>query len=169
MNAALKEKIPAGYVLVPGGTYATYDPQPDQAGTTGQVTLAEKGSITAVIFPSEALARAVAYQVVGTYAGQPVTLASTDALTLTPTNTTPPDGKQDFSFKLSGNAVIVWRVDTAKIAGAVAGKTRDSAQVVLSGFPEVDKATLVLRPFWKSAFPADPANIEVTVEGQDSK
>jgi hypothetical protein len=50
----------------------------------------------------------------------------------------------------------------AKVAAAVAGKTRDSAQVALSGFPEVNKAVLVLRPFWATTFPQDPAKITVT-------
>lgn len=163
LATALKAKIPAGYITVPGSTLTTYTQQPDVPADGGKVTISEKGTVSAAIFPEDALAKAIAYKVVGTYAGQPVTLSGTDSLTLAVATGTPPDGQNDFTFTLGGTTTIVWKVDAGKIAGAVAGKTRDSAQVVLSGFPEVDKATLVLRPFWTSTFPADPAHITVTV------
>jgi hypothetical protein len=75
----------------------------------------------------------------------------------------PASGDQSFDFTLNGSATILWQVDASKIAGAVAGKTRDSAQQILSGFPEVSRAVLVLRPFWANTFPQDPSHIQVTV------
>lgn len=159
----LSAKVPAGYILVPGATFTSYEPQGDAAGASGTVTLSEKGTVTAVIFPADALARAIAFKSVGTYGGQPVTVKSVEGLALKPAQPTlAPDAAQ-FDFNLSGTATVVWQVDTAKIAGAVAGKTRDSAKIALNSFPEVDKATLLLRPFWASHFPTDPAKIKVVV------
>src|SRR5581483_4002094 len=104
------------------------------------------------------------YKVVGTYSGQDVMLGDVSGLKLTPAvPSAPVNGEQTFGFNLAGTAKITWKVDPAKIAGAVAGKTRDSAKVALSGFPEVNNAVLVLRPFWESTFPQDPAKITVTV------
>jgi hypothetical protein len=54
-------------------------------------------------------------------------------------------------------------VDPTRVAGAVAGKSRAAAKSVLTGFPEVSHATLTLRPFWRGAFPTDPAQITVVV------
>jgi len=52
----------------------------------------------------------------------------------------------------------------------VAGKTRNSAETVLSSFPEIERATLILRPFWSTSFPDDPAKVTVTVaDGQASE
>ncbi|MDB5264617.1 MAG: hypothetical protein JWN64_188 [Parcubacteria group bacterium] len=164
LETAVKEKVPAGYVLVPGSTFATYEPQPDIAGATGTVEVRVKGSITAVVFPAEALAKSVAYKTVGSYSGQPVVLARVDQLKLTPTVNTSPAGQPEFAFSLSGNTTVVWKVEGTKIAAAVAGKTRNSAEVALTGFPEVDRARLVLRPFWKGSFPANPEKITVEVE-----
>jgi hypothetical protein len=165
LEKELAAKIPAGYVRVPGASFTTFTPQSDAAGASGTVTLGEQGTITAVIFPIDALARAIAFKSVGTYGGQPVTLNGVQNLTLKPTlASVAPDAAQ-FDFNLTGNTTVVWQVDPMKIAGAVAGKTRDSANVALQSFPEVDKATLVLRPFWASKFPGDPAKIKVTVAG----
>jgi hypothetical protein len=116
------------------------------------------------VFPEAALGKAIAYKVIGTYSGQALTLPDESGLKLTPAiNIAPTSSDTTFAFNLSGTAKIVWKVDATKIAGAVAGKTRESAQVALSGFPEVDKAVLVLRPFWATAFPQDPAKITIKV------
>lgn len=168
IEEALLAKVPEGYVLLPGSSRVVYESQPDQAAATGNVEISERASATAVVFPSQALARAIAYQVVGEYSGQTVSLGDYSGLTLTPVADMPASGAQEFAFSLAGNTTIVWEVDTAKIAGAVAGKTRESARVLVSGFPEVDQAVLVLRPFWTGSFPQDPAKITVTVKGQAS-
>ncbi len=163
LQADLAAKMPAGYVLVPGDSFTTYDPQPDAAGASNTVTLAEKGTLTAVILPADALARAIAFKSVGTYGGQPVTLKDVTGLTAKPAQTSVAPDATEFDFNLSGSTTIVWQVDPAKIAGAVAGKSRSAAEIALKSFPEVDQATLVLRPFWTSRFPGDPGKIKVTV------
>lgn len=171
LQSQLQAKIPSGYVVVPGASTITYTDVPDTASTTSSVLITEQGTLNAVAFPEDAFAKAVAYSVVGTYAGEPVTLDSVAHLTLTPStssstpvqvtgSTTVPT----YQFNLSGNTTVIWKVDATRIAGAVAGKTRDSAQSILAGFPEVSKAVLVLRPFWASAFPQDPTHIKVVVE-----
>jgi len=164
LQSGLKAQIPAGYVLLPGASFLTYQDLDHTADANGtSVDVREQGSASAVIFPSAALASAIAAQAISTYNGEPVSIPDTSTLTLTPAAGAPAAGAQSFAFSLSGNATIVWTVDPARIASAVAGKTRDSAQVVLSGFPEVRRALLVLRPFWASAFPADPKDVKVTV------
>jgi hypothetical protein len=163
LSADIKTKIPAGYILIPGATFVSYEPQPDTAGDAGKVNVNEKGTETAVVFPEAALGKAIAYKVAGTYSGQDVMLPDVSGLKLVPAiNVAPVNGEQTFGFNLSGTAKLVWKIDTAKIAGAVAGKTRDSAQVALSGFPEVERAVLVLRPVWATMFPQDPTKITVT-------
>lgn len=166
ITKAIGEKVEQGYVLMPGATFITYVPVPDQPAAGGSVTLSLKAVATAVVFPSDALAKSIAYQSVGSYAGQSVTLGDVSGLMLTSSNGAAPSASDtEFSFKVSGDVSVVWQVDAQKVAGAVAGKTRESAQVALAGFPEIDRAHLVLRPFWANAFPSDPGKIQVTVSG----
>jgi hypothetical protein len=163
LQKELAAKIPEGYVLVPGASVTTYTPQSDAAGASGTVTLTETGSVTAVVFPATALARVIALQSVGTYGGQDVTLADVTGLMVKPVQPTIAPDATEFAFNLSGSTTVVWVVDSTKVAGAVAGKTRNEAEVALKSFPEVDRATLVLRPFWAGKFPQDPAKIKVSV------
>lgn len=163
MDAALLEAVPEGYVLVKGASRVSYEPQPDGAGAGNNVELTEKAIATAVVFPKEALARAIALQTNGSYSGQTVTFSNSEGLTLTPVGDLPQPGATEFAFSLSGSATILWAVDTAKIAAAVAGKPRESAKTLLAGFPEIESAELLTRPFWNSTFPDDPAKIDVNV------
>ena len=163
LREGMAEAIPDGYILVPGGAFTTYAPAPDTAGRDNQVTVTTKGTMTAVIFPQAALAKAIAYKVVGSYAGQPISIPDPAGLTLAPKEEGAPVGKDTFAFSLSGNTTLVWDIDPSRISGAVAGKTRDAAEAILSSFPEVASATLVLRPFWSNTFPSDPGDISVTV------
>ncbi|MBU2104132.1 hypothetical protein KKD81_02935 [Patescibacteria group bacterium] len=164
IDEAIMTAAPEGYVLIPGASSVSYVTQPDGVASGGNVELSEKAVATAIVFPKTAIAKAIALQVVGAYAGQPVTLSDASGLALTSVGDLPAPGAQEFAFSLAGNVAIEWIVEQEKIAGAVAGKTRDSAEVVLSGFPEVDSAVLVLRPFWSNTFPQDPEKITVEVK-----
>ncbi len=165
MQEALATQLPSGSVVVPGGTFTNYQSLPDTATSTNSVAIAEQGTLTAIVFPGDALAKAIAYKIAGTYNGEPVSLKTASTLTLTPmASSTDFANLTTFGFSLSGNATMVWKVDATKIAGAVAGKTRDAAQSILAGFPEVDKAMLTLRPFWTNTFPQDPSHIHVIVD-----
>lgn len=167
LKADLAAQVPEGYVLVPGSTVSSFEEQPDTAGAGNTVELANKGIIRGVIFPEEALAKKIAFETVGTYAGEPLRFASLETLSLAPAEgLLPNEGEETFSFTLTGSANLIWKVDAAKIAGAVAGKSRDAAQLQLESLPEVGRALIVLKPFWKTSFPDDPQKVTVEVEGE---
>lgn len=164
---SIKTQIPSGYVLVPGAmttTYEALDSAP--SSTTGMVEIKEQGTVTAVIFQNSALAKGIAYSVAGLgYQGEPLTLSSSDNLLLATTNI-PNASDETFSFTLAGTAELVYTVDKSRISAAVAGKTRSAAEVALTNYPEVKRAVIILRPFWRQTFPQDPSSISVTVAGQ---
>lgn len=163
----IKTQIPSGYVLVPGAMETIYEGlDSSPSSTTGMVEVKEHGTATAVIFPNSALAKGIAYSVAGLgYQGEPITLASTDSLLLASANI--PDTDADtFSFTIAGTASLTYTVDESRISAAVAGKTRSAAEVALTNYPEVKRAFIVLRPFWRQTFPQDPSSISVSVAGQ---
>jgi hypothetical protein len=162
LNAAIAEQLKPGYIVIPGSTFITYNPATDTVGKDNSVNVNLKGTAVAVAFPQAALAKAIAFRTVGSYAGQPISLKDASTLKLEPSTPGTPTAEQGtFAFTLSGTATVVWDVDAAKIAGAVAGKNRTSAYTIIQGFPEVSRAILTIRPFWKSSFPTDPASITV--------
>lgn len=163
LNGAIAEKLPAGYVVIPGSTFISFAPAPDTVGKDNTVNINLKGTATAVAFPNAALAKSIAYKALGSYAGQPVHLKDVSGLKLTPSEEGTPTADQNtFAFSLNGNTTVVYDVDTAKIGGAVAGKNRAAALSIIQSFPEVSRAVLTVRPFWKSSFPEDPSDIKVS-------
>ncbi len=160
--ADIKKQVPEGYVLLPGAATTAYEELTSMpSATTGQVEIKEQGTITAVVFPNAALAKAIASSVAGlSYQGEPLTLVSTDALMLAASDIPDPVATT-FSFTIAGTASLVYAVDPSRIAAAVAGKTRSGAEVAVSNYPEVKRAVIILRPFWRQTFPQDPSSISV--------
>lgn len=159
---SLQSQVPEGDVLVPGASVTTYqalDSAP--SNTTGQVEVREQGAVTAVVFPNAALAQAIASSVSNLgYQGEPITLSSVNQLLLA-TTAMPAPGADSFSFTIAGTAPLTYSVDSTRIAAAVAGKTRSAAEVAISNYPEVKRAVIILRPFWRQTFPQDPSAISI--------
>lgn len=162
--AGIQAQVPSGYTLLPGATKTTFEQlAPAPSGTTGMIDVKEQGTITAIVFPSAQLAQAVAASISGLgYQGEPLTLAPASNLTLS-TQSLPDASVSAFSFTLSGTASLVYTIDPTRIAAAVSGKTRSAAEVALTNYPEVKRAIIILRPFWRQSFPQDPASINITV------
>ena len=161
---SIKGQVPSGYVLVPGATSVSYEDllsSPSEA--TGQIDVKQQGTVTAVVFPNAALAKAIASSVAGLgYQGEPLTLSSTDNLLLA-APAPPSTDSETFAFTLAGTAPLTYGVDESRIAAAVAGKSRSAAEVAVSNYPEVKRAVIVLRPFWRQSFPQDPSSINIVV------
>ncbi|MGB4076347.1 MAG: hypothetical protein WBK28_01415 [Minisyncoccia bacterium] len=166
LTASVVKKIPEGYAIVPGAIFYSFSPMPESAGSSADtVKVQVQGTATAFVFPIDALGKAIAYRTIGSYAGQKVMLASTEHLTFATTDGLVPAKETDsLAFTLSGKADVVWVIEAEKIAGALAGKTRDAARTLLAGFPEIEKASLVLKPFWDTTLPEDPSQIKVVIQ-----
>lgn len=162
---SIKAQIPSGYTLLDGAATTTYEELPPSPSTTaGMVDVKEQGTVTAVVFPTDVLSKAVASSISGLgYQGEPVMLSPTSSLLLAPENGFPDSSATSFSFTLTGTASLTYTVDATRIAAAVSGKSRDAALVALHNYPEVKSAVLILRPFWRQTFPQDPATISVVM------
>lgn len=165
LQAALENQIPEGYILVPGAATTTFEMLASAASeSAGQVEVKQQGTITGIVFPNTALAKAVATSIAGLgYQGEPVSLLPASSLKLSSAGLPDVDATS-FSFTLSGTASLEYVVDPTRISAAVAGKTRSAAEVALTNYPEVRRAIIILRPFWRQTFPQDPSTVTVTVQ-----
>jgi hypothetical protein len=115
----IQSQVPNGYVLVPGATQVTYQSQPDGAAADGSVVVSDSATVTAVVFPETALARAIASHAVSGYGNQPVSLVDAAGLTLAFASSTSNLGSAaTLNFTVSGSTTVLWTVDATKIAGA---------------------------------------------------
>jgi hypothetical protein len=163
--SSLEAQIPTDYMLIPGAATTTYqDLTPEPSSSSGMVDIKEQGTITAIVFPNAALAEAIATSVQNLeYNNEPLTLSSAEGLVFSAGGGFPDPNVSSFSFSLSGTASFVYTIDLARIAAAVAGETRAAAETALTNYPEVKRAVIILRPFWRQTFPQDPSAISVEV------
>lgn len=170
LESSIATQIPEGYVLMPGAATTTYEDIAIASSTTGGMAdVKEQGTETAVVFPNAALAGAIASSIPDLASvNTGFTLGSTSGLTLMPTDSLSDlNGQSSFAFSLSGTASLIYTVNPTRIAAAIAGKTRSAAEVALTNYPEVKKAIIILRPFWRQEFPQDPSSISVVVNPAD--
>ncbi|MHB0865813.1 MAG: hypothetical protein ACYC1Y_02845, partial [Minisyncoccota bacterium] len=103
LTASLQSQVPSGYILLSGAATTTFEHlAPSPSSTTGMADIKEQGTMTAVVFPNAALAKAIAASVTGlNYQGEPLTLLPASTLQLAATS--PIDAAaSSFSFTLTG-------------------------------------------------------------------
>ena len=163
LASSIEAQVPSGYVLLPGASSISYEElTPAPSSSAGMVDVKVQGTVTAAVFPNTALAGEIAHTASSNYKGD-ASLTDTSGLHLASATGLPDPSATSFTFTLSGTATLVYTVNTSLIAAAVAGKTRSAAEVALTNYPEVKRAVILLRPFWKQSFPDDPASISVVV------
>jgi hypothetical protein len=66
LASSLQTQVPAGYILLPGAATTSFEElEPTQSATAGEADVKEQGTISAIVFPNSALAKAVATSVAG--------------------------------------------------------------------------------------------------------
>ena len=157
-------------MLIPGAVFLSFVPLPDGTAPSDSVKLVQKGTATAFIFPQESLAKTIAAATLGVYTGESVTLRGVDTLTFTAESEdaeetfVPTPAMELLPFTLTGTTHILWLVDSKDVALAIAGKSRNAAKTILAGFGELEKARLILKPFWKGSLPTNPDEIKIVVK-----
>ena len=143
-------------------TYSTLPATPEAGG---QVRLHEKALVEIPVFPADAFAQTVARGVSADAEEGGIALKGLENLTASFVEI---DGPTAFggpiAFSLSGNAQIVWNVDTAALAEALAGREKAAFQALIAAFPGIEEARARIQPFWSGTFPAEAGAIRIKVE-----
>jgi hypothetical protein len=84
-----------------------------------------------------------------------------DALRVTPKEGSSP------ALEVNGHAELTWVVDLNSLESSLLGQPLSSFDQVVSRFGGIEKATPVVRPFWRSTFPSEANSIETTSEGDE--
>lgn len=181
LTVELKEKLsaqvaaqkPKGTVLYKDAVFYSFTDSMDNDTTTKSaddksVKLIMKGSLTAVLFNAEDLSKhimKVSVTPVDVSLNDRILITDIEALGFAPKNVggIPVKEGDIFSFTLNGAASAVWQVDTAALAGKLAGLKKADYKNVFAEFPGIEKANAHIRPFWKTKFPSDAAKIRVEI------
>lgn len=135
------------------------------AGENNSLEVIERATITQPVFNASDIARVLLHTAIASAREGAVRIDSYDTVTILPVESTAPFTETGvLQFTATGNATVRWVVDTTALALDLAGKHQSILSSTAAGYPGIQKATATIRPFWKTSFPSDVADIEVTVE-----
>ena len=162
--AKAKVQVPDGYIFYEGATLFTSDDSPQTPSSpTSDVPVGLSGTLSAYLIKQDTLVKAIAQKYASQYQGEPVSIPKLSSLTLAPTEVLQPNSESSFTFTLSGNVNLVWDVDQNALKQMIAGQKKSTFDSILSSMTAIDKADMVIKPFWKQSFPKDVKRIAVTI------
>lgn len=157
---------PEGSLAFPGLANISFETLPPTNEPGGGVRIHEKATIVMPIFPTDAFAQAIGRAVSASAEGQKLEIRFNEGIRASASSTLAIGevGQKPLEFHLSGTGQLIWQVDAAMLAQALAGKEESAFQTIIGSFPGVEEARARITPFWQQAFPKDPAKIEIEVQ-----
>ena len=154
---------PEGFEIYEDGVFVAFSSLPDEE-TGNKVVVKEKATLYGVLFKQDAFARFVAQNTIAGFDEEMVEILDPSTLTFSilEKDTVEPWIGDEFSFRLGGKAHIVWSFESEQLKEDLAGKAKGALETVLTGYPSIDEAQIVLRPFWRQTFPDNIKDIKVT-------
>lgn len=161
------DQIPSGFILYKDAVFTsildkdiTFSPDKDN-----KVSVKVKGTLYGFLFDEKKLTKKIAEDIVDKYAGEDIYIPNIRDMSFVladKENVSFADVKS-INFTLTGTSKIIWKVDQTSFINDVLGKKKTEFNQILSKYPNIDSAELVLRPFWKSSFPDKSKSIQVIV------
>jgi hypothetical protein len=161
LDKALAEK-PERFLLFEDALFISFESQPTEE-ESGEALVTEKATLFGLLFDENTFAAHMAQNASANYDGEVVRFMDPESLTLQSNNAkdNEPWKSGSFDFSVSGSGDIVWILDHSALREDITGRNKDALHVILSGYPSIDQAEAIIRPFWKGSFPNDPEKIRI--------
>ncbi len=167
-----RAQIPSTHVLYYDAVEYSFEKlaQGSPAGTSTAM-IREKGTLYGVLLNRDELTEFLAGKILEDKSGaKQVRAKNLEELGATFKNKTSFDykGMDKATFELKGELALEWDINSKNAEGntlqeRLAGRKRSEIKDILSEFTSIEKAEIVVRPFWSLSFPKNPDNIRVKV------
>lgn len=158
-----QSQVPADFILFPALSTIAYADLPQTNQTGDSVTINQKGDFYGVMFKKSDLAKYLAAKKTTLGSNDQVEITSYDNLVLSFAGGAPADllNTEAINFNVTGPAQLLWVTDEAGLKASLAGHGKKDLPSILADYPSIESANAVLRPFWKTSFPADSTKITI--------
>lgn len=159
-------QIPSGFILFKDAVFLNLDDTSVPYAKTGEnLKITIKGTLYGVLFNEEKLTQKIVGNNIEKYDGSKVFIPHIRDLIFTLSNkdNASLEDLKNIDFNLSGSAKIVWEVDQDKFVKSLLGKSKNDFNIILSQYPNIDSATLVLSPVWKLSVPEKKEDIKLII------
>ncbi|MCK5286089.1 MAG: hypothetical protein KAJ58_02600 [Candidatus Pacebacteria bacterium] len=162
LTEEIKTQIPEGFVLYEDGIFS----ETKFLGTKDMgdnVGVEVKANVYAIIFNKNNLSKYVAENIIDDYDGADLVISNLENLNFEIKNKADvePWVENRFVFSLKGECNFEWIFDEEALKNDFVGKSKESTNEILSRYPSIDSADIVIKPFWKNSFPRSTGKIEI--------
>lgn len=177
VHAELQEKLlgrmrterPVGFELYESAARVRFEslPSVDAGNTidTQQATIRERALLEIPLFAEGDFAAYLAKNTIDDYGNEEVRIENPQSLAfsyITASSSPATLSSDALQFNLAGTAKIVWKYDTEKLRTDLVGSAKaELPNIILKYQPAIERATVLMRPFWKQAFPEKPQKIKI--------
>lgn len=162
----INDQIPNGFVLFKDAIFLDINNKNTNfVSKDNQVPVDIKGTLYGFLFNEEKLTKKIIETDVENYDGSDVYISNIPNLTFSIINGEIASFKdvKNIDFNLSGTAKIVWNFDGDKLVADLLGKKKKDFNQILSQYPNILSADLVIKPAWKDSFPDKSKDIKIIV------
>jgi len=158
----IRLQVPSDFILFDDLINISFESLPNSNIDSNTVLITEKAILSVAIVNKNELAKFIAKNKIEKYSGENV-----EILNLSEMNISVIDKKIDitkgdtFGINIKGNSNIVWTYDEEKLISDLVAKNKSDITSILSDYPGIEKADVVLRPFWKTTLPDNPIDIKI--------
>ncbi|MBU0611867.1 hypothetical protein KKA39_03190 [Patescibacteria group bacterium] len=160
------EQIPTGFALFEGAVFLEVENKDFNFTSSDiNVPVVVKGTLYGFLFNEKKLTKKIVEANVSNYDGSDVFISNLRDLDFSFISKDIVSFKdiKNINFSLSGNAKIVWSIDTVKLASDLLGKNKKEFSEVLSQYSNIASADMNIKPAWKNSFPDKSKDIKIIV------
>ncbi len=161
LKTKLGAAVPAGYVLFSSAVSTEFQKADPMQASGSSVTLVEFATSTAFVFDEKALSSYLADHALSTQVGTPVSVTNLSDMTFNSDLANGASSSGTLQFDIKGNAMFIWQFDPMKFQSDLAGRAKKDMGSILVNYPAIEKAEVVVRPFWRSSFPSSAEKIKI--------
>ncbi len=130
----------------------------------GEAKAFMKATFYGILIKESELAKKIAQKQIDQYTDAPIFIPQIRDLKFEFKNSDIPLNEiKDLDFGLTGNIVVVFKVDEEKLKNELLGKQKNILSEILPNFPSIKSAELSLKPFWLQKFPSNLKAISIEI------
>ena len=145
---------PDGFQLHESGVFIEFESLPNREQGDEAVEIVEKATLYGILFDEQGFAQYIARNTLAGFDEERVRLRDPADLTITIEDGENQPWEQDtIRVSVQGNTTVIFIFNEDALRADLAGRSKGALTTVLSGYPSIERAEAVVRPFWKRSFP----------------
>jgi len=161
-----ESQIPEGFVLFKDSAFLNIDDtKTSPVSEDGSITITVKGTLYGFIFDQNNLTKKIMVSLLPDETVKDLYISNIKDLVFSLSNKESIifSDVKDIDFNLSGMPQIVYKFDSGKLVSDLVSRSKSDFNQILLQYPNIDGATLSIKPIWKSSFPDKSEDVKVIV------